>query len=224
MASLQKYATEDTIINETLTVFQSFNKSFTQTVDQQEIPIISMFWLVFRGFNISTQLMLQGHFSESYMVISRSAEATGYARKFQQDAQLVDIWFSKHKVKINEFKEKFGSPFPQNDTMLHPKIWDIYNLTRNYGSHSNFETTIFFTDTSKLKTDNRVNYEYSDFGEEINNRRMINYVIYCNHEFLKVFKEMFSAKLSDLWKNDLGKLLVKFENFKQTTLKPMFTL
>lgn len=219
MASLQKYPTEAEYINSVLNLFQSFNKSFDKTVDHEEIPSIQMFWLVFRGFNISTQLALQGHFSESYAIISRSAEATGYARKFQTDTGLLDIWFKKKEFTLSEFKSKFGEPFPENDNLLHPKVWDIYNLTRDYGTHSNFETTVFFTDASKLDTDNQVFFEYSDFTDEINTQRTINYIIYCHFEFLKVFRELFKLKLNQIWISELDRVITQYDEYKNTLRK-----
>jgi len=180
-----------------------------------------MFWSCFNDFSISTRLILETHVPEAYSIVSRSTEGVGYARKMSLNPELIPIWINKNELTNNEFRDKFGKPFPANDSLLHPEIFSIYNLTSNYGRHQNMESTVFFSDFEELNN-NKVNFNYSYIDDQINLQRCINYIIYSYIKILSVFKEIFVNYLSKEWLDEFNKFEGQFDRHKEK-LKLIFT-
>lgn len=181
-------------LEELLILYKSFIKSFVKPPNQNKVPILQMYFITLRGFIISTQLMLQGHFSEAFTIISRASEATGYAVVMNNDIEKIKAWINKEDNK--EFKKLFGKPFPKGNKLLHPSVFTIYNLTREYGSHANFVSTIHFT--SKI-SHNKAEFIYCDFNDFDWMKRYLVFTIHSYFEFLVVFKKLFNANLNKDW-------------------------
>lgn len=198
-ASWHKNREESCLIEDLLYLYQNFSRNL-KTYPREQIPVISMFWSCLSGYVISTRLCLETHIPEAYALISRSAEAVGYARKMSKESKKTLIWINKDKANIKEFRTKFGQPFPSDDKLLYPEIYDIYNLTTNYGRHQNLESTIFSSNLNILNK-NKIIFNYSYIDDEINLHRCINYTIYAYYKFLFCFKEIFFNYLFANWIN-----------------------
>lgn len=169
-----------------------------------------MFFITQRGLLISAQLMGQGHFAEAYSIISNSSEAVGHAVVMSTDIGKTKIWIKSSGKK--GFKKTFGRPFPPGNSLLHPKIFSIYNITRDYGSHANFGSTIHFTKKTDKDT---YTFSYCDFADINWIKRNILMVIHSYYEFIYVFKELFESNLSKEWDNSFKKLQTEWLKHKE---------
>jgi len=212
--SIKKFKEEIKFLNRIGFLYQYFIKTI-KDYPKEKVPILQMFYSCFRNFYISTELMLKTHIPEAYTIISRSAEAVALARKFSKNSEIMNVWL---KSKKNEkFIDKYGKLFPKEDSLLYPEIYNIYNLTSNYGRHQNFESTIFFTDTSNLNN-NIINFNFSYIDDEQNLRRCINYLIYCYLKFLEIFNEIFKENLNKKYLQEFNILKNNFNLYKKSLL------
>lgn len=212
-ASWHNFQNEALLIEQLSFLYQNVNSNL-DTYPRKQIPVLSMFWSCFIDFLISIRLILETHIPESYAIVSRSTEGVGYARKMSLNPELIPVWINKSELTNKEFRKKFGEPFPRNDSLLHPEIFSIYNLTSNFGRHQNMESTIFFSDFEQLKI-NKVNFNYSYIEDQTNLQRCINYVIYAYFKILSLFKEIFSNYLSKEWVDEFSKFKEHFDQHKE---------
>lgn len=158
-----------------------------------------MFWVCFRRFLISSSLILEGHFPETFALVSGAAEATASARKMSMHPEKIPDWIKRTKREGQPFPRVLGKLFPKEDKLIYPEIFSIYELVSEHGRHPSFESTIFFSDFSKMNIDFQVHFVYSEFELETNLHRAINYVIFTFYKFLYVFKEVFKKYLKKEW-------------------------
>jgi len=67
-----------------------------------------------------------------------------------------------------------------------------------------------------MNTQNRVHFNYSDFEEELNLKRCINYYIHAYLKFLSVFREVFREYLSKEWIEQYEQVEAEYESFRGT--------
>lgn len=179
-------------------------------------PVLQMYWACFRGYLISSQLMFQAHIPEAYTIISRSAEAVAMARKMSLNNELILKWVTAKSKDNARPPHHLGTLFPKGDNVLHPEIYQIYKLTNNYGRHNNLGSTTFFTNLSKIKTENSVVFTYCDIDDEINLRECLNYQIYAYLKFLSAFREIFKKHLAKEWIKRFEQIESDYVAYKET--------
>ncbi len=185
LVSVKKFPELFDYINQLSYLYQTLLKSFQKPPSQIYIPILQLFFVCIRGFYISIQLIGQGHLTEGYSIISKSSEAVGYSAVMKENKKKIMVWITKSD---KEFRDVFGKPFPKNNQLLHPRIYHIYNVTRKYGSHNNFESTIHFF---KVLDDFRINFTYNDYYNDKNISLGLLFAINSYYDFLIVYKEIF---------------------------------
>jgi len=212
--SIKKFKEEIKFLNKVGFLYQYFIKAI-ENYPKEKVLILQMFYSCFINFYISTELILKTHIPEAYTIISRSAETVALARKFSQSSEIMNMWLKSKKNK--KFIDKYGKLFPEEDSFLYPEIYNIYNLTSNYGRHPNFESTIFFTDTSDLNN-NIINFNFSYIDDEQNLRRCVNYLIYCYLKFLELFNEIFKENLNKKYLYEFNFVKNNFNLYKKSLL------
>lgn len=213
---LKSLPNEKKIINRIISLYFNFHKSFNKKIPRERIPELHLFWITLRGFFISIELMLQGHVSESYSIVSTSVEATGYAFKIYKNPLKSIIWIKKKDYSHKEFKSKFGEPFPREFFKRFPELsqlYDIYNLTRDYGTHSNLEKTIFFKKKDE-KNSNEYTFKFSELDNFPLVQSNLNYLIYAHIKILKIFKICFEDMLGKKWKSRLTHVEKTFDKHR----------
>jgi len=178
-------------------------------------PVLQMYWVCFRGFLISTQLVFEAHIPEAYAILSRSAEAVGVARKLSQHPDKVEQWIKKDRKTSQTFIKMLKPLFPQEDKVVYPEVFDIWDLTTEHGRHPNFASTIFFSDFGRMKTENKVDFNYCDFEDEVNLRRCVNYQIYAYLKFLSAFREIFKKHLEKEWVKEFERVESEYGIYKE---------
>lgn len=175
-----------------------------------------MYWTCFRGFLISTQLVLQGHIPESYTITSKSAEAVALAQKFNLYPEKMLQWVKKDRKDAVLFRRLLGKLFPEKDPLLQPNIFNIYELTSEYGRHPNFSSTVFYSDFGQLHTENTVFFSFNDHSDESNFLRTFNYVIFSYLSFLRAFSTILGDYLSKEWKEKHTALQADFKKHTES--------
>lgn len=184
-------------------------------------PILQMYWTCLRGLLISGQLTFQAHIPEAYAIISRSAEATASARKMFLNQNKIQDWIKAEKDSSQPFRRILGKLFPSDDKLIYPEIFNIYELTTDYGRHPNFKSTIFFSSFGQMKTENKVNFAYCDIDDELNLRRYVNYLTYAYWKFLSVFVTIFNKYLDKKWLKEYKEGEQDWDTFRDS-LKTVF--
>jgi len=179
-------------------------------------PVLQMYWTCFRGFLISTQLMFQAHIPDSYAIISRSAEAVASARKMSMNPEKVPEWIKAEKDTSQPFRRILGKLFPEEDRLIYPEIFEIYELMSEFGRHPSFASTIFFSGVGQLETENKVHFTLSDIGNELNLRISLKYQIYAYLKFLSAFNEIFKKYLDKEWVKEFKQIESEYEKYKET--------
>ena len=179
-------------------------------------PVLQMYWSCFRGFVISGQLMFQAHLSEAYAIISRSAEAVACARKMSMNPEKVPEWIKAEKDTSQPFRRILGKLFPEEDKVIYPEVFNIYELMSEYGRHPSFSSTIFFSGLGRMKTENKVDFTYCDISDELNLRRSINYHINAYLKFLSVYRVIFQKYLAKEWTMDFEQFEKDYNAYKET--------
>jgi hypothetical protein len=206
--TLRSFPNEHQLLENLLTSYKSYIRSINDTKDF-DLPILQLFFICLREFLISSQLMAQGHFSESFTIISRASEAVGYSVVIKQDSSMGNIWLTQSGSK--EFKKNFGEPFPKGNRLLHPVIFHIYNTTRTYGSHANFGSTIHFTThIENLK----YRLIYCDFNDSDWIKRNLLILIHSFTEFLIVYRVLYKDKLEEKWKRSFSEYVSKWVAYR----------
>jgi hypothetical protein len=216
--SIKKFPQEFYYINQLIVIYQELPRNINK-YPGEKIPVLSMFWSCLTGLIIGSRLILEGHIPEAYALISRSAEAVAYARKMAENPEKISLWIKKDNNNPKKFKKEFGYPFPKEDSLLYPDIFNIYYITTNYGRHQNLSSTIFFTDLNNLKKDNKVYFNFSYFEDKVNLRRYINYTIYAFLKFLNAFRHIFKDYLSNTWIQKYKGLDKEYNNYKNKMKK-----
>lgn len=216
-ATHQMFPEEDKYLNKLLSLYETFNRNLS-TYPRTQIPILQMFWMCFRGFLTSTTLLFETHIPESYTITSRSAEVVGLARRMSLLPSKIPEWVEREKKTSQSFRRIFGTLFPTGDRTVFRQVFEIYELTTEYGRHPNFASTIFFSDFGRMNTENMVDFNYFDFNSEnpVNLRRCLNYHIYAYLKFLSAFREIFKKCLSKEWVSELEQAEGEHEAYKQT--------
>lgn len=214
-SSIGNFSKEHVLLEHLFNLYKLLIKSFMTTTDQNHIPILQMYFITFRSFLVSSQLTLQGHFSESLTIISRASEATGYAAVMFNNIEKSKAWISKDDNRT--FKEAFGQPFPPENKLLHPKIFGIYNITREYGSHANFVSTMHFSSI----TGGKVEFVYCDFNDLNWMKRYLIFIIHSFFEFLVVFQTLFKSNMDTNWTNKYNTYLSEWSTYRDAN-KNMF--
>jgi hypothetical protein len=179
-------------------------------------PVLQMYWTCFRGFLISSQLMFQAHLPEAYAIISRSAEAVASARKMSMNPEKVPEWIKAEKETSQPFRRLLGKLFPEEDKVVYPEIFNIYELMSEYGRHPSFASTIFFSGLGRMKTENKVDFTYCDIEDELNLRRCLNYQIYAYLKFLSAFREIFKKHIAKEWVQEFEQIEKEYGVYKET--------
>jgi hypothetical protein len=179
-------------------------------------PVLQMYWACYRGYLISSQLMFQAHIPEAYTILSRSAEAVGVARKLSQYPDKIDGWIKKDRKTSQTFIKMLKPLFPEDDKVVYPEVFEIWDMTTEHGRHPNFASTIFFSDFGRMKTENKVDFNYCDFDDEVNPRRCVNYQIYAYLRFLSVFREIFKKHLVKEWVKEFEQVENEYGAYKET--------
>jgi hypothetical protein len=216
-ATYQMFSDEVKYTNKLLSLYESLNRNLS-TYPRTQIPVLQMLWMCFRGFLTSTKLLFETHIPEAYAIVSRSAEAVGAARKMSLHPNKIPEWVELEKETSQPFRRILGKLFPKDDKVVSPQIFDIYELTTEYGRHPNFTSTIFFSDFGRMSTENMVDFNYFDFDS--NNptdlKRCLNYQIYAYLKFLSAFKEIFKKYLTKEWVKEYKQVEAEYGAFKQT--------
>jgi hypothetical protein len=179
-------------------------------------PILQMYWTCLRGYLISGQLLFQAHIPEAAALISRSAEAVASARKMSLNPEKIEEWIKAEKDTSQPFRRILGKLFPEEDKLLYPEIFNIYELMSEYGRHPSFKSTIFFSGLGRMKTENKVDFIYSDFKDELNLKRFINYYIHAYLKFLSAFREIFKKYLSNEWLKEYERVTSEYDVYRET--------
>lgn len=201
--------------NKVLYLYQNLASNL-KTYPRDLTPILQMYWACFRGFLISGQLIFQAHIPEAEAIISRSAEAVASARKMSINPEKIEEWIKAEKDTSQPFRRILGTLFPKEDKLLHPEIFDIYELTSEYGRHPSFKSSIFFSGLKKMKTENKVEFTYCDFEDELNLKRCVNYYIHAYLKFLSVFREIFKKYLSKEWIKEYEQVNAEYDVYRET--------
>jgi hypothetical protein len=122
--SIKKFPQEFYYINQLIVIYQELPRNINK-YPREKIPVLSMFWSCLTGLIIVSRLILEGHISEAYALISRSAEAVAYARKMAKNPEKISLWIKKDNNNPKKFKKEFGYPFPKEDSLLYPDIFNI---------------------------------------------------------------------------------------------------
>ncbi len=219
-ATVVRYPEEMKHANKLLYLYESL-ASHLHEYPHDLIPVLQMYWTCFRGYLISGQLMFQAHLPEAYAIISRSAEAVASARKMSMNPEKVPGWITAEKNTSQPFRRLLGKLFPEEDKIVYPEIFNIYELMSEYGRHPSFKSTIFFSGLGRMKTENRVDFTYCDIEDELNLRRSLNYQIYAYLKFLSAFREIFKKYIAKEWVKELEQIEKEYGAFKET-LKSVF--
>lgn len=222
-AILQKHPKEQEFIDRLISLYKNLPDNFIKEYPRERIPILQMFWTSFRGFLISTEMTLQGHISESYAITSKSAESLAIAQKFNLYPDKIEVWVRKNKDDSQTFRRLIGTLFPENDPVLQPKVFNMYDLTSEYGRHPNFATTAFYSNFEQINTDNKVLFTFNDFEDELNLKRAINYNIFAYQSLLIGYSVIFKEFLKSEYKLTLDTFNTDFEKYKYT-LREEFSL
>ena len=220
-ASRKEYWKETKFTDKLLVLYDSLGDNFNEPCPRELITILQLYWICLRSFFISSQLILQGHIPEALALISRAAEAAGYASKMSKNPDKVKIWVEKERGQPKDFHDRFGQPFPRDDKLVYPEIYEIYDTSGEFGRHSNFASTVFFSDFKNLRDKDMIEFRYTDSEDGINFRRSINYVISSYKKILLVFKEIFEDFLDDKWLENLKEFGNEYDKHTQG-LKSMF--
>lgn len=187
-----------------------------QAYPRELTPVLQMYWTCFRGYLISTQLMFQAHLPEAYAIISRSAEAVASARKMSMNPEKVPEWIKAEKDTSQPFRRILGKLFPEEDTLIYPEVFNIYELMSEYGRHPSFKSTIFFSGLARMKTENKVVFTYCDFEDETNLKRSINYQTNAYLKFLSVFVKVFKKHIAKEWVKEYEHFEGEYRAYKGT--------
>lgn len=186
------------------------------TYPRELTPILQMYWTCFRGFLISGQLMFQAHIPEASAIISRSAEAVASARKMFMNPEKIEGWIKAEKETSQPFRRILGKLFPEEDKLIHPEIFEIYELMSEYGRHPSFKSTIFFSGFGRITTENKVDFTYTDYEDEPNLKRCVNYHTNAYLRFLVVFKEIFKKYLNKSWVQEYEQFEKEYNAYKES--------
>jgi hypothetical protein len=179
-------------------------------------PVLQMYWACFRGYLISGQLVFQAHIPEASAIISRSAEAVASARKMSVNPEKIEEWIKAEKDTSQPFRRILGKLFPEGDKLIYPEIFNIYELMSEFGRHPSFKSSIFFSGFGRINTENKVDFTYSDFEDELNLKRYINYYIHAYLKFLSVFREVFKKYLSKEWIKEYEQVEAEYNSYRET--------
>ena len=210
-----RYPAEIEYANKILALYENITNSLYK-YPKYLIPVLQMYWVCFRGYLVSSQLMLQAHIPEAYTIIGRSAEAVAIARKMSLNHQLILKWIMAENKDGARPSHRLGRLFPKGDAVLYPNIYQIYKNTSDYGRHNNLGSTTFYTDLNKVKTENKVTFTYCDVDDEINLRRCLNYQILAYLNFLTAFREMFKKYLESAWITKFKQVESEYMVYKET--------
>ncbi len=72
-----------------------------------------------------------------------------------------------------------------------------------------------------MKTDNKVDFNFCDFEDEVNLKRCVNYLIYAYLKFLSAFREIFKKHLTKEWGKEFEQIESEYRSYKET-LKALF--
>jgi len=186
------------------------------TYPRELTPILQMYWACLRGYLISGQLIFQAHIPEASAIISRSAEAVASARKMSVNPEKIEEWIKAEKDTSQPFRRILGKLFPEEDRLVYPDIFNIYELMSEYGRHPSFKSSIFFSGFGRMQTDNQVVFTYCDFEDELNLKRCINYYIHAYLKFLSVFREVFKKYLSREWQKEYEEVEAEYDTYRET--------
>jgi hypothetical protein len=220
VASLQKHVAEHGLIDKLIKLYVAVPDSFTDTYPRERIPILQMFWTCYRGFLVSTQLVLEAHIPESYAITSKSAEAVAIAQKFNLHPEKIEPWVRANKEDDQPFRRLLGPLFPKEDGLLQPEIFGIYLLTTEHGRHPNFSSTAIYSDFDKIRSENTVVFGFNDMLDDgTNYRRNLNYNIFAYFKFLIAFSEIFGKYLNKNWVKELSDFNTIFNSHRDTLKK-----
>lgn len=218
-STLVRYPKEIEYFNRLSSLYQTLSRSFKKVYPREQVAVLQMFWVCFRGLLLSSRLMMEAHIPESFAIVSRSAESVASARKMSLHPEKILEWIKKEKETSQPFRRVLGKLFPPKDKILSPEVFQIYETTTEHGRHPNFASTIFFSGFGKLNTENKVEFAYCDIGDELNLRRSINYLIYSYIKFLDVFQEIFKKYLKTEWIKEFNEFKQNYNEYKQTLRK-----
>lgn len=207
------FPNEAKLTQEILGLYKDLNNNLN-TYPRELTPVLQMYWICFRGFIVGTTLAFQIHYSESLAILSRCAEAVAIARKLQMHPNLVEKWIKKAESSSEPFRKLFAPLFPKEDRVLIPDILDIYNLSSDHGRHPNFQSTIFFSDFGKMKTENQVVFTFTDTNDITSVLRFISYNASSHIKFLKALTAIFNGYLAKEWLDEFKNVEEHFASMK----------
>jgi hypothetical protein len=220
IASATRFPEELREANKLLYLYENLGSNINK-FPRELTPILQMYWTCLRGLLVSGQLTFQAHIPEAYSIISRSAEATASARKMYLNQDKIQDWIKTEKNSSQPFRRILGKLFPAGDNVVYPEMFNIYELTSDFGRHPNFKSTIFFSDLGQIQTGNKVNFTYCDIEDELNLKRCINYLIYAYWKFLSVFVVIFEKFLNVKWLKEYKENQKTWNDFRDS-LKIIF--
>jgi len=193
-ATTQHFPAETSAVNQLIDLYCTFTEALGSTVPENKLVEYELFWISLRGLFCSSELIFSAHIAESYSMTSRSLEAAGYANHIRISPVKSKIWLLK-RHDTEGFKKAFSPRWVGRET---DKIKDAYNLTREYGTHSNFSSTIF----SRITVDkNHHQNIFSDINDLPNLHRSILYTIHCYILILEIIELCFKDLLNIEWKD-----------------------
>lgn len=185
------------------------------TYPRELVPILQMYWTCLRGYLISSQLIFQAHIPEAAAIVSRSAEAVASARKMSINPEKIEEWIKAEKNSSQPFRRILGVLFPEKDILVYPEIFNIYELMSEYGRHPSFKSSIFFSGFGKMNTENKIDFTYTDFEDELNLRRFINYHIQAYLKFLSVYRVIFKKYVSKEWVKEYDHVIAEYDIYRE---------
>jgi hypothetical protein len=207
--SKRVFPEEFSLLEELLSLYKIFFRSFGKKTSRDKIPVLQMYMICFRELIVSSQLMGEAHFSEAYTIISRASEAVGYAVVMNGSTDKANLWINNSGQK--GFKKLFGDPFPKGNKLLHPTIFAIYDITRTFGSHANFSSTIHFI---SHKGPDKFEFSYCDLYNFNWMKRNFLFTIHSFFEFMVVFSKLFHNELNNSFKVQYETLLKRWVSYR----------
>lgn len=214
-ATSKRFPIEADYINRLIHLYTQFPSALGLAISEDKLVEYQLFWITLRGLFCSSELIFSAHVAESYMVTSRSLEAAGYANHIRKSPQKARVWIRKKKNDAL-FKKTFSPKWNGSET---DKIKSAYNLTREYGVHSNFASTIFHQTN---KDDKHKQNVYTDIGNLKDLHRSLVYTLNCYIDILEIMELSFQELLNNRWKQKFLEFRAIFSD-RLIQLKDYFT-
>lgn len=214
--SIDNFPTEAGLFDDLIKLYAQFSDALNSSIPDTKVAEYQLFWISLRGLFTASSLIFSAHIAEAYTIISRSAEAAGYANHIRKTPNKASVWITKPHDS-NAFMNAFK---PRWDGSEVEKVKRAYKLTRDYGVHSNLSSTVFHQ--IKQKTSEGMQNVYTDIGNIKNLHRCMVYVLYSYEAITEIFALSFDELLSPKWKQDFSVFQTKFEKHLES-LKEYFT-